>query len=76
MKILKYIPSVLLLTVAFASSVLWEKHRVLETGPVQLTSPLTLTGEQGDSGQLPKGTVMYPYSHGPSYLYCFYKKNI
>lgn len=43
-----------------------EKHRVIESGPLRLAAPLKLSGEKGYVGQLPEGTVMYPYSHGPS----------
>ena len=66
MKALKYISVTFLLVVAFTAGVVWEKHRVIESGPFQLTSPLILSGEQGKTGQLPEGTVMYPYSFGPS----------
>ena len=66
MKVPKYISVIVLLTAAFTAGVFWEKHRVLESGPLQLTSPLQLVGEKGDSGLLPKGTIMYPYLDGPS----------
>ena len=66
MKSLKLIVVLILVPVIFVAGIMWEKHRVLESGPLQLISPLKLTGENGSSGQLPEGTVLYPYSHGPS----------
>ncbi len=46
MKALKYISATFLLVVAFTVGVVWEKHRVIESGPFQLTSPLILSGDK------------------------------
>lgn len=66
MNILIYISLLILLAVTFSAGVLWEKHRIIESGPLQLTSQLKLSGGKGNVGQLPEGTVLYPYSIGPS----------
>lgn len=66
MKQIKLMTVLILSPLIFVAGILWEKHRVLESGPLQLIAPLKLTGENGNAGQLPEGTVLYPYSHGPS----------
>ena len=54
------------IAMSFALGVLWEKHRIIQRSPMELTGPLLLSTEAGGSGQLPKGTILYPYSEGPS----------
>ena len=66
MKISNIIGYIVLVVVMFLTGVFWEKQRILESGPLELTSPLTLNNERGALGKLPEGTILYPYSHGPS----------
>lgn len=51
---------------SFVAGSLWQKHTLLESGAVALSETLTLQGNSSELGALPKGTVLYPYSSGPS----------
>ena len=53
------------IALSFALGVLREKHRIIQCSPMELIRPLLLSAEGGGSGQLPKGTILYPYSAGP-----------
>lgn len=45
---------------------LWSKHNLLHYGPLVLTEPLELLAEDNHTGTLPKGTILYSYTSGPS----------
>lgn len=49
----------------FGVGVLWSKYELLDQ-PVILTEPLLLQEAPGAPGSLPEGTVLYPYTAGPS----------
>ena len=64
---MKYFFVAFLLILSFFSGVLWERHRVIEGGALELRVSLNLSGGSGDPGVLPKGTVLYPYSTAGSH---------
>ena len=64
MRILSVI-CILISTVAgFLLGMAWEKYKLLELGPVELTTSLVLQNSPSELGSLPKGTILYPYSIG------------
>ncbi|WGL17727.1 hypothetical protein PVT68_05380 [Microbulbifer bruguierae] len=56
---------VLLMAISFSLGMKWEKYRILESDSLELKTPFVLQSEKG-KGQLPVGTILYPYSSGPS----------
>jgi hypothetical protein len=56
---------ILLIAVSFFLGMTWQKYSILESGTMELQSPLILQSESG-LGQLPRGAILYPYSSGPS----------
>lgn len=63
--IFSIIMAVLLATISFFLGMKWEKYRILESDTLELQTPYVLQSEKG-LGTLPVGTILYPYSSGPS----------
>ena len=63
--IIKAFLSLALLAIGFGAGVLWNKYDFLNR-PIVLTEALVLQESPNQIGSLPKGTVLYPYSYGPS----------
>lgn len=66
MRTAKILSIVALAAISFMLGAWWHKHELIESGPLQLTEPMLLSGRHGEPGTLPAGTVLYPYSVGPS----------
>ncbi|CAK8717178.1 hypothetical protein GCAAIG_06605 [Candidatus Electronema halotolerans] len=62
MNILKGTGVLVLMVASFLAGILWSKHHLLESGPMLLTSSLTLASASNGKGTLPEGTILYPYS--------------
>ncbi|GIB35110.1 hypothetical protein VCSRO91_3662 [Vibrio cholerae] len=60
--LLKFISTILGFIFCFSAGVFWQKWQLLESGAVELTKPLTLQSSPDAIGELPKGTILYPYS--------------
>ncbi|WP_394129643.1 hypothetical protein [Shewanella maritima] len=59
---MKFIGIILGFIFCFIAGVFWQKWQLLESGAVELTTPLTLQSSPDAIGELPKGTILYPYS--------------
>ncbi|WP_153912779.1 hypothetical protein [Shewanella sp. TC10] len=59
---MKFIGITLGFIFCFYAGAFWQKWQLLESGAVELTKPLTLQSSPDAIGELPKGTILYPYS--------------
>jgi hypothetical protein len=66
MKILKIFSIIIFGAACFFGGIFWQKYKLLESGIYELQEPLTLQSSKGSRGLLPKGTIIYEYSSGPS----------
>ncbi|WP_119394391.1 hypothetical protein [Salinibius halmophilus] len=63
---MKVIAIILGFIACFFAGSYWQKYKLLESRPVQLTEPLALQTNPEAIGELPKGTILYPYSSNGS----------
>jgi hypothetical protein len=63
--IFSLIALVSMMATSFFLGMKWEKYRILESDSLELRAPFVLQSDKGN-GQLPVGTILYPYSSGPS----------
>ncbi|WP_394495603.1 hypothetical protein [Shewanella sp. ENK2] len=59
---MKLIAIILGFIACFFAGSYWQKYQLLESGPAQLTEPLLLQSNPSAIGELPEGTILYPYS--------------
>jgi hypothetical protein len=63
---IKFISILIFGILCFSGGFLLQKHKLLESEIYELREPLVLQASPDHEGLLPKGTVLYHYSSGPS----------
>jgi hypothetical protein len=66
MKFFKILSILIFGGLCFGAGILWNKHKLLESGMYELKAPLTIASTENQKGLLPVGSVLYRYSYGPS----------